>query len=58
MNIFTANDDTDKALLKHYSLIGPPSILFYDSKGIERPELNLVGFIRANEFVRHLENLN
>jgi thiol:disulfide interchange protein DsbD len=54
----TANDDTDKALLKHFNLIGPPSILFYDSQGNERPELSLVGFKPAEEFVRHLENFN
>ena len=54
----TANDDTDKALLKHFNLIGPPSILFYDSKGNARPELNLVGFKPADEFVTHIQNLN
>jgi thiol:disulfide interchange protein DsbD len=53
----TANDDADKALLKRFNLIGPPTILFYDESGAERPELTLVGFKPADEFVRHLEKL-
>ncbi len=54
----TANDDDDKALLKHFRLIGPPSILFYDSSGEQRPELSLVGFKPADEFVQHVQGLN
>jgi thiol:disulfide interchange protein DsbD len=54
----TANDADDKALLKHYQLIGPPSILFYDSSGNKRPELSLVGFVPADEFVQHVQGLN
>jgi len=53
----TANDENDKALLKHFQLIGPPSILFYDSSGNKRPELSLVGFKPADEFVRHVQDL-
>jgi thiol:disulfide interchange protein DsbD len=53
----TANDEDDKALLKHFQLIGPPSILFYDSSGAKRPELTLVGFKPADEFVQHVQNL-
>ena len=53
----TANDEADKALLKYFQLIGPPSILFYDSSGDKRPELSLVGFKAADEFVRHVQGL-
>jgi len=53
----TANDEDDKALLKHFQLIGPPSMLFYDSRGNQRPELSLVGFKPADEFVRHVQDL-
>ena len=53
----TANDEADKALLKYFQLIGPPSILFYDSSGNKRPELSLVGFKAADEFVRHVQGL-
>jgi thiol:disulfide interchange protein DsbD len=54
----TANDDADKALLKRFNLIGPPSILFFDTSGQERPEYALVGFKPADEFVSHLQGLN
>ena len=54
----TANDDADKALLKHFNLIGPPSILFFDSSGKERKELALVGFKPAEAFVEHVQRLN
>jgi len=53
----TANDEDDKALLKHFQLIGPPSILFYDSSGNKRPELSLVGYKPADEFVQHVQGL-
>ncbi|HED18147.1 MAG TPA: protein-disulfide reductase DsbD [Gammaproteobacteria bacterium] len=53
----TANDDADKALLKRFKLIGPPSILFFDATGKERKELNLVGYIPADEFVQHVQVL-
>ncbi|MGD8853875.1 MAG: protein-disulfide reductase DsbD [Gammaproteobacteria bacterium] len=53
----TANDEADKALLKRFNLIGPPSILFFDETGTERPELRLVGFEPADEFVAHVGRL-
>ncbi|GMQ88339.1 MAG: protein-disulfide reductase DsbD [Gammaproteobacteria bacterium] len=53
----TANDDADKALLKRFKLIGPPSILFFDATGKERKELNLVGYIPADKFVEHVQVL-
>jgi thiol:disulfide interchange protein DsbD len=53
----TANDEDDKALLKNFQLIGPPSILFYDSSGNKRPELSLVGYKPADEFVQHVQDL-
>ena len=51
----TANDDIDKALLKRFGLIGPPSILFFGTDGQERPPYRLVGFIKAKEFRSHVE---
>jgi len=53
----TANDEADKALLKRFKLIGPPSILFFDRSGTQRTELSLVGYKPADEFIRHLEAL-
>jgi thiol:disulfide interchange protein DsbD len=50
----TANDAEDQALLQHFGILGPPSILFFDASGAERPELRVVGFKPADEFRAHL----
>ncbi len=46
----TANDEQDKALLQRFGLIGPPSILFFDSSGRELRPYRLVGFLGPEEF--------
>ena len=51
----TANNEDDKALLKHFELLGPPSIIFYDRSGSEQRNLRLVGFMEASAFRQHAE---
>ncbi|NOX09295.1 MAG: protein-disulfide reductase DsbD [Gammaproteobacteria bacterium] len=51
----TENDATDKALLKKYGLIGPPSILFFNLHGDEQREYRLVGFLSAEQISEHLD---
>ncbi len=51
----TANDDQDQALLKHFGLFGPPSILFFDGDGAERRQYRLVGFMNAEDFTSHVQ---
>lgn len=51
----TANDDIDKALLKEFRLIGPPSLLFFDRSGQEQREFRLVGFLEPKKFKAHVE---
>ncbi|VAW89658.1 Cytochrome c-type biogenesis protein DsbD, protein-disulfide reductase [hydrothermal vent metagenome] len=51
----TANDADDKALLRRFELIGPPSIIFYDRNGQEQRNLRLVGFMEATSFRQHAE---
>jgi thioredoxin:protein disulfide reductase len=46
----TANDDVDKALQKHFGIVGPPTIAFYGKDGVERREFRVVGFMKAGEF--------
>jgi len=46
----TANDEVDQALLKHFGIFGPPSIMFYGKDGQERREFRVVGFMKASEF--------
>jgi thioredoxin:protein disulfide reductase len=46
----TANDDVDKALQKHFGIVGPPTIAFYGKDGVERREYRVVGFMKAEQF--------
>ncbi len=48
----TANDDTDKALLKHFGIYGPPTIAFYGKDGVERREYRVVGFMKPEPFAQ------
>jgi thiol:disulfide interchange protein DsbD len=48
----TANTDEDKALLKRFSLFGPPGIIFFDRAGQERKNLRVVGYQPADQFIK------
>ncbi len=50
----TAYDATDEALIKHFGLIGPPAILFYDQTGKEIKSYRMVGYMAADEFLQHI----
>jgi len=50
----TANDAEDQALLQHFGILGPPTIVFFDAAGRERPEYRVVGFKKADEFREHV----
>jgi thiol:disulfide interchange protein DsbD len=50
----TANTDEDKALLKRFSLFGPPGIIFFDRQGKERQGLRVVGYQPADRFIKVL----
>lgn len=50
----TANNDDDKALLKRYTLFGPPATLFYDGQGKELSDFRVTGFQNAELFLRSL----
>jgi thiol:disulfide interchange protein DsbD len=50
----TANTDEDKALLKRFSLFGPPGIIFFDRQGQERKNLRVVGYQPADRFIKVL----
>jgi thiol:disulfide interchange protein DsbD len=40
----------DEALLKHFGIIGPPTIAFYGPDGRERREFRVVGYLKADAF--------
>ena len=50
----TANDDADAALLRHFSLLGPPALLFFDPAGKEMRGWRFVGYKDAGEFTEHV----
>ena len=50
----TANNDDDKALLKRFSLFGPPGIIFFDADGREIKGLRVIGYQNAERFLKTL----
>lgn len=50
----TNNDDANQ-LLDRYGLFGPPSILFFNEKGSEQESARVVGEMKAEEFLNHIE---
>jgi thiol:disulfide interchange protein DsbD len=53
----TDNTEAHKALLKRFSLFGPPGIVFFDAQGREVPGLRVIGYQNADRFVKTLEAL-
>jgi len=53
----TANDDIDQELMQAFGVIGPPAILFFDSKGREMKDFRLVGYFEPEEFSTHLQQV-
>ncbi len=53
----TVNDATDKALLRHFGLIGPPAILFFGPDGQEQRQHRVIGFMDAESFHTHLSKV-
>ncbi|MDI1301148.1 MAG: protein-disulfide reductase DsbD [bacterium] len=51
----TANDADDRALLKRFSLFGPPALVFFDRKGEELSSAHLVGETDRAGFIAHLD---
>jgi thiol:disulfide interchange protein DsbD len=54
----TANTAEHKALLKRFSLFGPPGIIFFDAQGREIQGLRVIGYQNAERFLRTLELAN
>jgi thiol:disulfide interchange protein DsbD len=50
----TANNADDKALLKRFSLFGPPGIIFYDANGRKQDSKTLIGYENAQQFAKRL----
>jgi thiol:disulfide interchange protein DsbD len=50
----TANSEADRALLKRFSLFGPPGIIFFDDQGREIKGLRVIGYQNAERFLKTL----
>ncbi|HVA55984.1 MAG TPA: protein-disulfide reductase DsbD [Gammaproteobacteria bacterium] len=53
----TANDAGDQALLKHFGIYGPPSIMFFDASGQELTGLRVVGYMDARDFEMRIHQI-
>jgi thiol:disulfide interchange protein DsbD len=50
----TANNEADRALLKRFSLFGPPGIIFFDAQGREIKGLRVIGYQNSERFLKTL----
>ncbi len=53
----TENSPSQKALLKHFQILGLPAVLFFNQAGEEIKSARLAGFVNAEDFLAHLEHL-
>ena len=53
----TDNTPAEQKILKHYGLFGAPNILIFDSKGKALPEKFLTGFVKPEDFVKHINTI-
>lgn len=51
----TANSPQDRALLRRFTLFGPPATIFFDARGQELRSLRVVGFQNAERFGQTLQ---
>jgi thiol:disulfide interchange protein DsbD len=50
----TANDKDDQTLMKRFGVFGPPTIIFFDTDGMQRNDYEVVGYMKAKEFAAHV----
>jgi thiol:disulfide interchange protein DsbD len=51
----TANDEQDKELLARFGVFGPPTIIFFGADGRQLDGYEVVGFMKAEDFLQHLK---
>ncbi|WP_082565552.1 protein-disulfide reductase DsbD [Duganella sp. Root1480D1] len=51
----TANSEEDRALMKRFSLFGPPGIVMFDASGNEVPQARIIGYQPPEKFLRRME---
>jgi thiol:disulfide interchange protein DsbD len=50
----TANDEADQALLAHFGVPAPPTIIFYGPEGDEKRRYRVLGYMDAEAFEAHV----
>ena len=50
----TANDEIDQVLLKRFGVFGPPTIIFFDTNGVQKHGYEVVGYMKADAFAMHV----
>jgi thiol:disulfide interchange protein DsbD len=53
----TANTAEDKAMLKRFTLFGPPAIILFNEQGQELTDKRVIGFQKSDEFLQSISNL-
>jgi len=51
----TANSDADKALLKRFSLFGPPGLIFWNRGGVQS-DFKVIGFEKTDKFLASIDS--
>lgn len=51
----TANDAADQELLERFGVFGPPTIIFFGADGVQRHGYEVVGYMKAADFVQHVK---
>ena len=52
----TSDTPDAKALMKRFSLFGPPAVIFFDARGTEVAAARTIGFEKAEAFARRLDH--
>lgn len=53
----TANDVQDKALERHFDVVAPPTIIFFNKQHQEIHNARVIGEMSAVKFLKHLKNI-
>jgi thiol:disulfide interchange protein DsbD len=51
----TKNDAEDQVLLQRFGVFGPPTIIFFGNDGAQLEGYEVVGFMKAEEFAKHIK---
>ena len=51
----TKNDAEDQVLLKRFGVFGPPTIIFFVSDGTQLEGYEVVGYMKAEDFAKHIK---